>query len=391
MPPLPPLVVAFYADPDRYPPTFNAVRLLREHFRVTLICRNDAEPRSVRWPEDVRVERVGPALPNADKLAASPAAKVTEYLGFVAAVRRAVATEQPRVVYAYEPHALVAAMLAAPRARVVFHRHEVEEIDKSSPRSLQGVILRAALRLSRRAALLVFPEKNRAAYYLRLARDPRPPRVVPNFPLLASFPPIPALDEVIAARLADKVVFYRGAIGADNGIREAIGALAHLPAGVRLRMCGASSPAFVAEMGALSADLGVADRVRYEGFLPSFDALNRETARATVGVVLYQAVHTNWEHVGSATNKLYEYAACALPVVVPDRPSFREFLAGEEWVEYADASRPADVAAAIARILADPLRYAARCRAARRAFEERLNYEAAFAPLLEEVRRLAGA
>src|SRR6185295_14053487 len=123
------------------------------------------------------------------------------------------------------------------------------------------------------------------------------------------------------------------------------------------RLCGPSSEAFAREIRDLVAELGLGGRARYEGFLPSFEALNDETRRASVGVVLYHPVHTNWEHAGSATNKLYEYAACGLPVVVPDRPSFREFLAGEAWVEYADPRDPAAVAAAVQRHLADRARY----------------------------------
>jgi glycosyltransferase involved in cell wall biosynthesis len=324
-------------------------------------------------------------------MAASAAAKLREYVGFTRAVRRALAEDRPRVVYAYEPHALVAAALARAQVPVVYQRHEIEELDHLPTRSLHGWILRASLPLSRRAALVVFPEKERARYYLGFSRDPRPPLIVPNFPLRAKFPPVASLAELVRERLRDKVVFYRGAIGADNGIPEAVRAMTHLPEGVRLRLCGPSSPSVAADLEALAAQLGVGPRVRYEGFLPSFEALNQETTRATVGVVLYHAVHTNWEHVGSATNKLYEYAACSLPAVVPDRPTFRSFLEGESWVEYADPADPRDVARAVLRVVGDDARYAARCRAAREAFEARFNYEAVFAPLQARVLALAGA
>jgi glycosyltransferase involved in cell wall biosynthesis len=71
--------------------------------------------------------------------------------------------------------------------------------------------------------------------------------------------------------------------------------------------------------------------------------------------------------------------------VVPDRASYREMLGGEPWVELVDETDPRSIAAAITRILADRTRYDARCRAARRAFEERFNYEAVFAPLLDRI------
>jgi glycosyltransferase involved in cell wall biosynthesis len=385
----PALVVAFYANPDRYPPTYNAVRLLGEHFRVRVVCRNNADAPGMVWPDDVRIDRVGPPLADAAKLAASAGAKLREYAGFVAALRRVVAEERPRVIFAYEPHALVAAALTGSRAPVVYQRHEIEELEQLDARSLQSWIIRASLRLTRRAALVIFPEEHRARYNLRFARDPRPPLIVPNFPLRAAFPPLPALGPLVADRLRDKVVFYRGAMGHHAGIPEAVRALAHLPPDVRLRLCGASSPAFTAEIAALAASLGLADRVRNEGFLPSFDALNRETAKAAVGLVLYKPAHENLRHIGSATNKLYEYAACGVPVVATDGPTFRDFLGDEPWMAYADPRDPRSVAAAITELLADAGKYEERCAAARRAFEERLNYEAVFAPVVERVLRLA--
>jgi len=98
----------------------------------------------------------------------------------------------------------------------------------------------------------------------------------------------------------------------------------------------------------------------------------------------------NWTFSASATNKLYEYAACGLPALVPDRASYREVLGAEPWVEFVDETDPRSIAAAITRILSDRAGYDARCRAARRAFEERFNYEAVFAPLLSRIVALAG-
>src|SRR5262245_47362268 len=99
--PLPPLLVVFYANPDFYPPTFNAIRILREHFAVTVVCRN-VDDRTLAWPEDVRIERVGEHATGRAKMELSAAAKLREHLAFVWAVRRAIHAIRPRVVYAYE-------------------------------------------------------------------------------------------------------------------------------------------------------------------------------------------------------------------------------------------------------------------------------------------------
>lgn len=385
----PALLVVFYANPDRYPPTYNAIRLLSARFRVRVICRANADPPSVTWPAEVRVDRVGPAVPEREKYTASIGAKLGEYLAFVWAVRRALAADRPEVAYAYEPHAVTALGLAGCRARTVYQRHEIEELGPIDRRSLQGWILALSWRFGRRADLLVFPEKRRAELYQRFVGDPRAPLIVPNFPLLSAFAAPTGWPAILEARWREKVLLYRGAIGASNGILQMVRALPDLDAAITLRLCGGAEPEFARELRATATALGVAERVRSDGFVP-YDRLNRETVGAAVGLVLYQRVQANLEFNATATNKLYEYAACGVPVVVPDRPGFRAFLAGESWVEYAEADSPASVANAVRRLFADRARYEERAVAARRAFEERFNYEAVFAPLRDAVLALAG-
>jgi glycosyltransferase involved in cell wall biosynthesis len=389
LPEKPALLAVFYANPDRYPPTYNALMLLRERFRVHLVCRLNDEPPGVTWPDDVRVERVGDRRSFEEKLAAPAAHRLRELGGFAWAVRRALWADQPAVVYAYEPYALAALGLAGCRAKIIYQRHEVEEIGPFNPRSMKDWILRYTHRLGRRAEIVVFPEKNRAAMYQRDAGDPRPGLIVPNFPLLSEFPAPLEWSPLIEARWRDKILFYRGNLGSGTGVPQMIRALPHLDPACSLRLCGRGAPEHLREMEALAAELGVSARVRYDGFIPSYQQLNRETLAAAVGFVLYQRTTANNEFMATATNKLYEYAACGVPAVVPSFPSYREFFGGESWIEYADPADPASVAEAVRRIFADRARYEERCRAARRAFEERYNFEAVFAPLRDRIVALA--
>jgi glycosyltransferase involved in cell wall biosynthesis len=389
MPSSPPrLLVVFYANPDQYPPTYNAVSLLRACFRVRVVSRR-TERESRSYPEDVRLDRVGAARSAQEAAAQSAPRKLADFLEFVAAVRRAIREDAPRVIYAYDPYAIVAVALAGGRAPLVYQRHEVEELDRISRRSLGGWVLRASLPLSRRAALVVFPDRGRAEYYARFVPGLPEPMIVPNFPLRATFP-APDLASLVDGRFERRQVFYRGALGGSNGLREAVRAFARVAPPASLRLCGPGSPDFVRELEALATELGVRDRVDLAGFIPSFDQLNRETLAGSVGLLLYRAVDTNWAWSASAVNKLYEYAACGMPALAPDRASYREFLGGEDWVELVDEADPAAIAAAIERVLSDRARYAERCRAARRAFEERFNYESAFAPLRDRIVALAG-
>lgn len=382
----PRLLVVFYANPDHYPPTFNAVSLLSQHFDVHVVCRkSDRETRL--WPAGVRLTRVGPSRNHAESMATSKAEKLREFTAFVWAVRRALSEQKPAIVLAYEPHGFTAASLAGCRAPLVYQRHEVEELDALDRRSLGGWVSRYALKNSDKAALLVFPEAHRAAYYQRFVKLRREPMIVPNFPLRSSFPE-PDFAQLLPERARARHVLYRGAIGPANGLREAISAVPHLDAAITLRLCGAADPAFHDELEQLAITEHVRDRVELTGFVP-FDELNRRTQHASVGLMLYQPIGTNWTFIATANNKLFEYAACGVPALAPDRLAFQELLGNEGFVELVDETNPQAIAAAIERILANPEAYEARCRLARKRFEEQFNYERVFQPMLTRMRELA--
>lgn len=387
MSPRPRLLCVFYANPDNYPPTYNAVALLAKHFDVHVVCRK-TDHESRLWPMGVRLDRIGLSQTQDEAAGRSAAEKLEEFASFCWAVRRAIDATKPTVVLAYEAHALSALRVARCSRPIVYQRHEVEEMDQIDRRSLSGWIHLHARRASKDVALLVFPEAGRARYYQRHVDVRAEVLVIPNFPLLSSFP-TPQIESLVEARKAATQVFYRGAIGPANGIREAVRAMAFVAPSRTLKLAGSIAPAFQRELSDLASELALRDRVVFDGFVPSFDELNKRTQYGAIGLMLYQAASANWSNVASATNKLYEYAACGVPAIVPDRADFHDLLDGEEWLRFVDPSDPRAIGETVEEMLSDWSSYTRMCLAARRRFEERFNYEVVFGPMMERILALA--
>lgn len=385
----PGLLVVFYANPAVYPPTCNAIRVLASYFDIRVVCRN-VDTATVELPSDVIVEKVGRFGLTRDRPADPTLVKLREYGSFVLAVRAAFTETRPRLVLAYDPHALVAVKLARCEAPIVYQRHEVEE-QNVRPRSFGDWIARVARGFSRSTAMLVFPERERAEYYRRHVPGTPAATIVPNFPLRTTFPRPSDWPALLERRWRDREIFYRGAIGPGTGVHEAVLALDHLNDTFRLRFCGFGPPDYARRLDQLAAEMGRAGQFENEGFVPAYEELNRRTYKASAGLMLYQAVSTSTRYTAAATNKIYEYAACGLPVVAPDRDGFRELLGGERWVELADENDPSSIARAIERLFASRPDYEERCHAARAAFEQRFNYETVFRPALTAMLKLAGS
>ncbi len=387
----PRLLITIYANPDYYPPTVYAVRILSCYFRIHILCRNMDKPVQ-EWPADVTIERFGKYASPREKEAASARAKLIEYAKFSARTRALIKQMQPAIVYSYDPHAFVASMVGRAGGRstpLIFHLHELPETASLSWTSLQTWVVKAALTGTKSADAVVFPEKYRARHWLMTAGDSRAPIIVPNCPDRNYFTGPADWNETIAMRYRVREVVYVGSVGADNGHLEALRAIAMADGGIGLRVIGSFPPDFETSFSALARELGVAERISLDGWM-AHDEVPAHASRASVGLSLYKPVTKSLEYMGSASNKLFEYAAMGLPVVVPDRESYRDFLGDADWVTYADIEDPESIARAITSIFADRERYVAMSRAARRAFEEQYNYERVFEPALERIFELSG-
>ncbi|NJL51294.1 MAG: glycosyltransferase family 4 protein, partial [Hydrococcus sp. SU_1_0] len=183
----PKLGMVIYFNPDYYPPTVNAVHLLAEHFDVVLIGRN-YDPPNVEYPANVRVHRLGKYTSIHERMQASPLAKFREYLSFLVQTRRLL--QDVSLIYAYDAFAYTAAYLCrlslSQTMPLIYQNHELEE-HLAGLFSLSGWVQRAERAWIHQADLVVFPDRDRAAFYQKVTRLKKQPMIVPNFPRKSFF------------------------------------------------------------------------------------------------------------------------------------------------------------------------------------------------------------
>ena len=153
---------------------------------------------------------------------------------------------------------------------------------------------------------------------------------------------------------------------------------------------GRGSGHYLAHLRSLADACGVTERF---AVLPpvSYDDIFQFTGGADVGHSLYAPVDSNNRFSTTASNKLLEYMAAGLPVLVSDRPGLQALVQTYKCGLNADESSPESIAAAVNTLLGDP-DFALRLGAAgARAFEDELNYERQFAPVLVALRILVDA
>jgi glycosyltransferase involved in cell wall biosynthesis len=376
-----------YANPDHYPPTVNAVHLLAQHFDVVLIGRNQGICDRT-YPANVQVHRLGQPSSVEEKFALSMPAKIREYIDFIVQTRRLL--KDVALIYAYDSFAFSIARICQQflpqKPALVYHNHEI--FDNLFPlTSLTGWVERAEKLWINQADLTVFPDQDRAIFYQKRTPLISSPLIVPNFPLRSMFQLPEDWTTILQQRWETKTLFYRGSISDGSSMKEIVSAAALLPS-AQVQFVGFLRSETQQVLFDWAQTEGLRDRVTYLGLLPYADVMGH-TVAATIGFALYK--NTGYDRVAcaSACNKIYEYAACGLPVIVSDFSTYRDYLAQESWVRFADPTDPRSLYRAIQEILSNFEQYQQLCLDARRAFEQKFNYETVFTPLLQNLTALS--
>ncbi|MGJ5673015.1 MAG: glycosyltransferase [Nostochopsis sp.] len=376
-----------YANPDYYPPTVNAIHLLSKYFDVILIGRNQ-DPPDREYPSNVTVYRLGKYTTVRQREQLSSRAKLWEYINFVLKARHLL--KDVSFIYAYDAFAYTVAYLCQKslpqKVPIMYHSHETSE-QLAPLTSLSGWVHRAERQWSNKAVISVFPDKDRADFCHKVTNLEKIPLIVPNFPLKSFFEPPEDWNSLIKKRWEETTLFYRGSISDASAMQEIITSVSLLDKNVNIKFVGFITNSNHEKLISWVEHLQMSTHFSYLGTL-AYKDLQAPTLSATVGFALYK--NTSFDRVACVTacNKIYEYAACGVPVIVSNFPNYREYLASETWVRFADPDDPHSIASAVEDILSDFRKYQAMCLAARQAFEEKYNYESAFAPLLAKIKDL---
>jgi glycosyltransferase involved in cell wall biosynthesis len=299
-----------------------------------------------------------------------------DFLRYVAAAARTATIFHPHVVYASDPFAAGPALIAAKLAgaTLVYHEH-----DTPNPGNLNPRIASLRVRAAQKARLVVFPNATRAKLAQQeLGFRDEALRVVWNVPRLGETPSLNVI------RGSPVLLYYHGSITPERMPETVVEALVNSRTPMLLRVMGYEAPGApgyvrrLLELGRRSDG----NLVEYLGNA-SRDELLAHAAQSAVGIALLpmNTGDLNLRHMLGASNKVFDYMAAGLALLVPNLPDWMEFVESG----FGRACDPAD-----ARSISTQLDWFAEhpqeCRAmgetGRRKIEQEWNYERAFQPVL---------
>jgi glycosyltransferase involved in cell wall biosynthesis len=262
---------------------------------------------------------------------------------------RAAATE-PDVVHAHDAAMLLPGLLAARRsgAQLVYDTHELATGVPYRSHAWAAVVAAAERLGAPRADVVITVSDGIAANLSERYPLRQPPAVIRNLPDLPRAGTVPAPDLRRELGIGDApLILHQGAAADGRGCETLLRALAFLP-DAHLLFLGAEEPS-VKRLRAVAGECSVVSRTHFLGSA-SPEALLSHTMQADVGISLLEDNCEN--HRLALPNKLFEYVAAGLPVVVADLPEAARLVRkhGIGWCT--DPSDPKSVAAALRMALA---------------------------------------
>ncbi len=284
-----------------------------------------------------------------------------EVTGYELAMGAEIDAAKPDVIHAHDVHVIGIAERAAARARHrgrdvrwVYDAHEyVPGLARYDDRvraawvDLESEYIDGADRVVTVSPVLA--DRLQAEHGL-----PRRPDVVLNVPIVASHH---RMTESVrtACRLPEDVplVVYSGGFDRTRGVHTLVDAIGRLP-DVVLALVAKATSNYLVELLEAARRGGFDDRIHLVPFVAP-DQVVSYVAGATLGVHPLVAGPEN--HEVALPNKLFEYLHAGLPVVVSDCRAMAELVTELGVGEVFASQDPADLAAAIQRVLDDPGRY----------------------------------
>lgn len=358
----------------QYPPILNSSRLLaRAGWHVTVLSSPSVDTVGLTVPSGPDIRHISTPLRRQN------AVRPVDYAIYGATAIATAARVRPHFIYASDPLAALPALLASKisGAAIVYHEH-----DSPVPGAARSWIARWRAEVVRAARLIVFPNEARARIaQAELGFSSDRLRVVWNVPRRGEFPALaPSDDEILR-------LHYHGNISpmlVPEGIVEAV---RRLDGRVRLRVAGYEAPSargYVRRLLDLGRGSDNQPLVEFLGQVPRGRLLS-EAATAHIGLATMPRMSqdVNVRHMVGASNKVFDYMAAGLPLLVSDLADWQDTFVARGFGRACDPDDPGSVAAELSWFVENAAERRAMAARNRVKVETDWNYDTAFAKVLD--------
>jgi len=324
------------------PPTMNAILVLSQYFKSVTFLRNNLDFPAESYPLAPVLKEIGAHIHVQDAAKKSTLWKFRRFAKYCLALRKELRTKKFRLVIIHDYLGLLAFWLVKRRVGfdglAWFNSYDAIDVDhiQFGKYSLMGMVIKNHEKMFAELDYFSLPAIERMPYY-PADRVKKETFMIPNFPVIRFYEPY-----YLARKVSDQPIIrliYQGALGKQHGYEDIIKILHRTVQGKPLQLVlkGWISEEYKQELLQLAEQHGVADKLIFEKF-SLYSSVPQLASTCTIGLAIFTKQDIMNKTLGTASNKIYEYAAVGLPVILYDSPHFRQYLESREWAYFTDLS-----------------------------------------------------
>ncbi len=372
------VLIVFYNDPERYPPTLNVIRALSVYYDEVVFIGRKFGQHYFDYPKNVSLKFSEGEKPNRKGLLT----KMSEYQKFFKIIVAEIRDNSPTLILTQDGIALFVLYLVKKVTRMAavhwHHVHDIFERGASRYFSIAHLSILFEAFAMRKVDFLSTPSMERLQY-MSLSLFSGKTLFLPNYPSL-SFLKGEKRGSLFTGKCLKLI--YQGRLGRNHGFESLIDILGRRISGygICMTLIGPIDESYKRELFELA---GKRNKLKYLKILDPipYSYLMKITEKHDIGLAIHRPTNIIYTTGGTASNKIYEYVACGMPVLLHDNIHYRKILGSRKWSFFTNLEKNN-----LINTLEDMvLKYQMASEAARADFCTSLNFESAFKDFYAEM------
>jgi hypothetical protein len=366
------LLIVIYAHHETFPPTLNAILNLAPKFKNVYIIHKNHLVSSNILPNNCILICNEKYTTVKENLKISKKTKIQNFINFNLNLIKCIKNKKITHCIAYDNIALFSLYISNSFKKNIkfwYHNHDISLKSNSSKFSIGWFASLYEMKAMKKINIFSLPAQERLEYFTFEKKVKY--FFLPNYPstiLYSKFKKANRNDSIIR-------LIYQGALGPNHGLEEIIQILNTRINNKKLQLYlkGSIDEGYKQLLLENANKEGVLQNILFFDYT-SYDKVPELASNCDIGIAIHKGTDIMNKTLGTSSNKIYEYAAIGLPVLLYENEHFKNHLQKYNWANFTNCTRDS----LITQITVIDNNYQIQSNSAQNDFYETLNFENAF-------------